>query len=125
MDIEQTFGKFLLEKRLERDVSARQIAAKLNVSAVYICDIEKDRRVAPKGEMLEQIAEFLKLSKVDTELMYDLAAKSKNSISADLPEYIMNNGLVRVALRTAKEHDVDDKEWMDFIERIKKKSTEG
>ncbi|MFZ2539232.1 MAG: hypothetical protein WAX04_10075 [Oscillospiraceae bacterium] len=62
------------------------------------------------------------LSKEDMELMYDLAARSKNTVSADLPEYIMEKDIVRTALRTAKEHDIDDIEWQDFINRILKRN---
>lgn len=41
------------------------------------------------------------------ETLYDLAAKSKSTptVSKDLPEYIMDRDIVRVALRTAKDVD--------------------
>ena len=45
-----------------------------------------------------------------------------NTVSADLPEYIMEKDIVRAALRTAKKHNVTDKQWEDFIRRITKES---
>ena len=61
----------------------------------------------------------LHLSKVETERMLDLAAKSQNNrVSADLPDYIMDREIVRAALRTAKEADATDQEWQEFIDRI-------
>ena len=116
-----TFGSFLIKKRMEQDLSARQLAISLDISAVYMCDIEKDRRPAPE-DMLEQLPRLLHLSESEINLMYDLAAKSRNAVSADLPEYIMEKDIVRAALRTAKKHNVTDKQWEDFIRRITKDS---
>lgn len=90
-------------------------------SAVYICDIEKDRRPVP-DEILEKLPTLLHLNETETDEMYDLAAKSRNTVSADLPEYIMEKDIVRAALRTAKKNNVTDKQWEDFIRRITKES---
>lgn len=121
MDNKLNFGSFLIQKRMERDISARQLAISLDISAVYMCDIEKDRRPVPE-DMLEKIPGLLCLNENEINLMYDLAAKSRNSVSADLPEYIMEKDIVRAALRTAKKHNVTDKQWEDFIRRITKDS---
>jgi len=86
-----------------------------------MCDIEKDRRPAPP-DMLKKLPQILQLSETETNLMHDLAAKSRNTVSADLPEYIMEKDIVRAALRTAKKHNVTDKQWEDFIRRITKES---
>lgn len=121
MNRAKTFGDFLIAKRMEREMSARQLAIKLNFSAVYICDIEKNRRPVP-DEILEKLPLLLHLNEAETEEMYDLAARSRHTVSADLPEYIMEKDIVRAALRTAKKHNVTDKQWEDFIRRITKES---
>ena len=121
MENEKTFGRFLISKRQENEISARQLAIALDYSAVYICDIEKDRRPVP-DDILEKLPALLRLTEAETEEMYDLAAKSRNTVSADLPEYIMEKDIVRAALRTAKKHNVTDKQWEDFIRRITKES---
>ena len=54
MNRAKTFGDFLIAKRMEREMSARQLAIKLDYSAVYICDIEKNRRPVP-DEILEKL----------------------------------------------------------------------
>lgn len=56
--------------------------------------------------------------------MYDLAAKSKNTVIADLPDYIMEKDIVRAAFRTVKKHNVDDKERETFIKRIVRNNQE-
>ena len=121
MNRAKTFGDFLIAKRMEREMSARQLAIKLDFSAVYICDIEKNRRPVP-DEILEKLPLLLHLNEAETEEMYDLAARSRHTVSADLPEYIMEKDIVRAALRTAKKHSVTDKQWEDFIRRITKES---
>ena len=121
MNRAKTFGDFLIAKRMEREMSARQLAIKLYFSAVYICDIEKNRRPVP-DEILEKLPLLLHLNEAETEEMYDLAARSRHTVSADLPEYIMEKDIVRAALRTAKKHNVTDKQWEAFIRRITKES---
>lgn len=121
MNRAKTFGEFLIAKRMEREMSARQLAIKLDFSAVYICDIEKNRRPVP-DEILEKLPLLLHLNEAETEEMYDLAARSRHTVSADLPEYIMEKDIVRAALRTAKKHNVTDKQWEEFIRRITKES---
>ena len=127
--VEQTFGSFLREKRMTRGLTLRGMAAKLDLSPVYMSNIENDRRAAPSQEYLERMALLLQLDKPEREWMLDLAAKSKqNRVSADLPDYIMDREIVRAALRTAKEADATDQEWQEFIDRITqraKKSKEG
>ena len=120
--MEQTFGSFVREKRQSIGLSLRTLAAKLDLSPVYLSNIENDRRPAPTRAYLERLEQELHLSKVETEQMLDLAAKSQNyRVSADLPDYIMDREIVRAALRTAREADATDQEWQDFIDRINRR----
>lgn len=120
---QQTFGDFLKGKRLEKEITLRGFAGMLDVSPVYLCDVEKSRKPAPSSERLKQIAKLLMLEKKEIEEMYDLAAMSRSrpAVSSDLPEYIMENEIVRIALRTAKEVDATDEEWLEFIEKLNKR----
>ena len=109
--MEHTFGSFVRERRQACGLSLRGLAAKLDLSPVYMSNIENDRRAAPTQEYLERLAMILGLDKTDREWMLDLAAKSQhNRVSADLPDYIMDREIVRAALRTAKEADATDQE---------------
>ena len=85
--MEQTFGSYVREKRM----ALRGLAAKLEVSPVYMSNMENDRRPAPTKEKMDRLIEILGLCQADTELLLDLAAKSKTQrVSADLPEYILS-----------------------------------
>ncbi len=120
MKDEITFGKYLERKRKYNQILARELAIKVGVSPAYICELEKDKRIAPKNDLLDKIAEVLNLNSEEKLFYYDLAANSQNTVSKDLPDYIMDKEIVRTALRTAKENDISDKEWQDFINRIEK-----
>lgn len=120
-----TFGQFMRQKRTEKGYSLRSLGAKLGLSLVYMSNIETDRRPAPTREHLDKLAVLLALDKEESELLYDLAAKSKTqTVSADLPDYIMNRDIVRAALRTAREVGATDEEWQEFIDRIKHRKGE-
>ena len=123
MNTNNTFGSFIKKKRLLRNISLRKFAEQLDISPVYLCNMEKDRNPAPKDDILSRMVELLLLSDEESEDLYDFAAKSKNSptVSKDLPEYIMDKDIVRVALRTAKDVDATDEEWQEFIARLEER----
>ena len=59
-------------------------------------------------------------------MLCDLAAKSrKQRVSVDLPDYIMERDIVRVALRTARECEATDEDWQEFIDKLNKRSRTG
>jgi len=126
MDTEQTFGTFIRSKRVNLDpyISLRKMAELLEISPVYMSNIESGRNPAPKDNILEHLSELLHLTKQERERMYELAAKSKTftAVPGDLPEYISSNEYARIALRVAKDVDATDKEWIEFIERLKKRA---
>ena len=124
-----TFGSFVRNKRmvLEPYISLRKMAELLDISPVYMSNIENDRNPAPKDDILENMAELLKLTKQETEQMYEMAAKTKayTAVPGDLPEYISAHEYARIALRVAKDVDATDTEWQEFIEKLQKRSREG
>ena len=119
MDNRLEFGKYLEEKRKINGFTLRGLAAELEIAPAYLSDIEKGRR-NPSDEKLKAIIDALRLNEEETFHFLDLAAKAKeNTVSADLPDYIMD--LARVALRRAKEGNLSSDDWQDVIELIDKK----
>lgn len=115
-----SFGAFLSEKRRDREITSLQMSEIAGISPGYYCDIEKCRKAPPDREILEKILAALWLSDEEKDIFYDLAGKARSAVSPDLPDYIMENEVVRVALRVAKEKaNMDD--WEQFIDKLEKK----
>ena len=109
---ELKFGKFVELKRKERGITLRGLAAELDIAPTYMSDMGKGRRYPPNKEKLQEIARILNLSEEDKNYMFDLAAMAKeNTVSSDLPEYIMERDIVRVALRKARDANATDADW--------------
>lgn len=117
---DSNFGAFLSEKRRAQEITSIQMAEYAGLSPTYYCDIEKSRKAPPDKEILEKIITALNLSDEDKDTFYDLAGRARSGVSPDLPDYIMANDEVRVALRIAKEKaNADD--WRQFIDRLERK----
>lgn len=117
------FGEFIAEKRKAKGMTLRGLAAEIGIVPAFMSDIEKGHRYPPKKETLDKIVQALNLNEEDTHKMFDLAAEEKdNTVSPDLPEYIMNNDKVRAALRLARDSDASDKTWQKVIELLEKEN---
>ena len=87
----------------------------------YLTDIEKDRRNPPEMEKLELISQILMLNDEDKTTMYDLVGKKRNSVAPDLPDYIMEHDYVSAALRTARDLDASEADWLKFVEELRQR----
>ena len=113
------FGEFIAEKRKSRGLTLRGLAAELGIVPAYMSYIEKGHRYPPDKDKLYELSRILCLSEDETNTMFDLAAGEKeNTVSPDLPEYIMGNEQVRVALRMARDSDKSSEIWQKVIEML-------
>jgi transcriptional regulator with XRE-family HTH domain len=118
---EQAFGKFIVERRKALGITLRGFAAELEIAPAYMSDIEKGRRYPP-DKKLDEIARILKLDGKEKETLLDMAALTRvKTVSPDLPEYIMEKDLARVALRRARDGRLTDEGWQEVIDLINKK----
>lgn len=115
------FGAFLQQKRIDRNITLRKLAELLGFSAPFLSDVEKDRRNPPELSKLQQIAQILCLSPEENEEMLNLAGKKRDSVAPDLPEYIMQHDYVAAALRTARDLDAGEEEWLRFVDELKQR----
>lgn len=116
-----TFGEYLAKKREERDITLRELARQLGISAPFLSDVEKNRRAPLTADRLEKTASILQLSDEEKTQMYNLAGKQRNTVPPDLPEYIIERDYVSAALRTARDLDAGEEEWQRFIEDLKRR----
>ena len=91
-----TFGAYLRRLREKQGISLRELAKKLAISAPYLNDIEKDKRRAPRFEVLCTIKKNLD---ADSEKFFDLAGKSRNSIASDIEDQLLERPEIVSLLR--------------------------
>ncbi|WP_278884841.1 helix-turn-helix domain-containing protein [[Ruminococcus] torques] len=115
-----TFGRYLSQLREKKDVTLRELARQLGISAAFLSDVEKDRKPPLTAERLEKLSEVLHLTKEENDEMNILVGKQRGTLPPDLNEYSMHD-YVSNALRTAKDLDAGEEEWLKFIEELKKK----
>lgn len=118
MDTSQAFGQFIAEHRTQQKLAMRQFAGMIGITAPYLSDIEKGHRAAPENK-LEDIATALHLTSTEREMMFDLAALTReNRVPVDLAGYLMETDKAREALRRAKERHLNDQQWQHIIDII-------
>jgi len=112
------FGGFIYRKRIENKLNLREVAGKIGISFVYLRELELGKKTNPNREILEKMITALCLSGDEISHFYDLHGNINKVISQDLPEYIMNNDIVRTALRTARDKPATKNDWNDFIDKL-------
>ena len=119
------FGKFIETKRKSKNITLRGLASQLNIAPAYMSDIEKGHRYPPDKDKLYALVDILELSETETNMMFDLAAGEKdNTVSPDLPEYIMGTEKARIALRMARDNRITDDTWQKLIDILKDETKE-
>lgn len=116
----ETFGEFLQKKREENDITLREMARKLGVSAPFLSDVEKGRAAPLTKERLEKVATILDLSPEEQNEMYTIVSKQKNIVAPDVSDYVMRD-YVSAALRTARDLNAGEAEWQRFVEELKRR----
>ena len=115
------FGQYLKSLRESRDITLRELARKTNLSAAYLSDVENGSIKPLTKERMETVIEVMELSAEEQSKLYDLAALVRKEVAADLPDYIMGNDFVTAALRTARDLQAGEEEWLRFVEDLKKR----
>jgi len=106
-----TFGSYIQQLRLERQVGLRALARQLTISPTYLNDIEKDKRPAPKNDVLLDIADQLG---ADLETLYDLAGQSRDSIPPDIFNIMEKRTECIPLLRAINEYNLDESAIRDL-----------
>ena len=98
------------------------MAKKIGVAASYLNDIEKDKRTAPKNEIIKKLSKILE---ADLTTLFDLAGASKKTIAPDIEEYIKSNPEIISLIRTTKENKISAKEISNMEKKISRNETKA
>ena len=121
LDSYANFGEYLAALREDRDFTLRELARQLGGSAPFLSDVEKNRSAPLTKDRLDKVAEVLHLNTDEKTTMFDLVGRQRNTVAPDLPEYIMGRDYVAAALRTARDLNAGEAEWLKFVEELKKR----
>ena len=107
------FGQYLRSVRQAKKISIRQLAKAVSKTPTYISDIEKGNNKPPERELLDRIIAELNLEEFPDirNRLYDLAAKERKDVPADIKEYLMENESILKIIRTAKESSNEKQIW--------------
>ena len=105
-----TFGECIRKQREEQSISVRCLAKNLNISPMYLSDIERGNRYDPvKGDTLSGLIEYLNIPEEQVVSFYDMAYATKGY--SEYSKYLMENRNARVFLRRIMEMDLSSLEW--------------
>ncbi len=105
----KTFGERIRELRDEKDISLRELAKRLEISAAFLSDVELGRRY-PSDKVLVKIAEALGVSFEDIR-GYDTRAPIE-----ELKRLTSANPVYGIALRKVIDKKITPEDLIKFIE---------
>jgi len=117
------FGEYLKKKREEKQISLRELARRLKLSAPFLSDVENNRRAPLTEERLATLADVLNLSETEEAEMYDIVGHQKGLLAPDLNPYVNDRPYVNAALRTARNLEANEEDWKMFIEELVKRKS--
>ena len=116
-----TFGEYLKHKREEKQISLREVARTLGVSAPFLSDVENNRRGPLTEERLADLVKVLNLNEKEQAEMYDIVGKQKGLLAPDLNPYVTERPYVNAALRAARNLEANEEDWQRFVDDLIKR----
>ena len=116
----ETFGSYVRSLRIKNNIGQRQLAKMIGVAPSYLNDMEKNKRSAPRIELIKKLSIILK---ANLDLLNDLAGNSKKTVAPDIVDYIEKNPQIVSLLRAAKSSKLSDEEIEGLEKKISKSKT--
>ena len=118
----ETFGSYIRRLRIKNDIGQRELAKKIGVAPSYLNDMEKNKRTAPRTELIKKLSVIIK---ADLNLLYDLAGSSKKTVAPDIVDYVENNPKIISLLRAAQSSKLSGDEIEQLEKKINKSKTKA
>lgn len=110
----KTLGEHIRDLREKKDISVRELARQLRVSAPFLSDVELGRR-HPSDEIMRRLADRLDTT-VEELQKYDARPPVQ-----ELKRIAASDPAMGFALRRVVDEGVTSKELLDFLNRYEKK----
>ena len=113
-----SFGDFLKALRLDNtELSLRQAAKEIEISATYLSRLENDRESPPSSDILLRIA---KVYNIDENRLFDITQRLPPSIDEAINKNEVYKRKIPELMRTVLKRDLSEKEWDQLIDNAKK-----
>ena len=119
-NISETFGAYIRRLRIKNDIGQRELAKKIGVAPSYLNDMEKNKRTAPRIDLIKKLSIILK---ADLDLLNDLAGNSKKTMAPDIVDFVENNPQIVSLLRAAKNNKLSNDEITNIERKINESKT--
>ena len=124
--MDNTFGIFLKEKRQQNGLSLRALGKQVELSHIYLYNIESGKKAPPNDEMIIRLANALNLDEKSQLLFFDIAAQCKSSIDSDnyyipvdISKYLNENEDARNVIREVNQKEQHNSFWNDLLRELK------
>lgn len=117
-----SFGSLVRKTRLDLSIGQRELAKKIGIAASYLNDIEKEKRTAPKSNIIKKLSAILKVNLND---LNDLAGISKGEVPPDISDYIQNNPNLVSLIRSIKNNNLNEFQLNEINNFFSKKNTKA
>ena len=98
------FGELLTKLIKQKKMTQTQFYAKVGITKPYFYDIMAEK-TSPSPEVQYKMLEILRPRKEDQDKFFDLIAKAKDDIPADIYKYIKGNKEMYKMIRKMMEED--------------------
>jgi len=121
----KTFGESLRKRREQLNISLRQMAKQLNMSPVYLSDIERGNRPAPSGcvsgiDYMSKLVNALQLNSYQQKTFKIMAQFSCMSNTRFIDNYFINNPNALKFLMKAIQENWTNDQWEKIYKLISK-----
>ena len=111
-----TFGDYIKERRLEKDLGLRQAAKIMEISPSYLSRLESGDEVNPPSEkLIHTVAAVLG---ADADHLMTLAGR----ISKEVAKYVATTPSAADFLRTARHHNLGAADFARLARQVKKEN---
>lgn len=120
------FGNFLKKKRQQNGLSLRALGKQVELSHIYLYNIESGKKAPPSDDVIKRLAKALNLDNESRLLFFDIAAKCKYDIDSsnyympvDISQYLNENEDARNVIREANQKEQHNSFWNDLLKELK------
>jgi len=115
----KTFGDYLRELRIIRDVSLRKLAKELKMDVGNLSKIETGRLKPPmKEDFIDDAADILKLKKEEKQHLIDIASHENGEYPRDIKKNLKEHSYIPVLLRTISNKKLSEEKIRELTKKL-------